>query len=185
MARLSHRISLCLSWVAAALLTAGPVQAQVAGSLGVAPPASAMTPVERVRGALAQAGITVCAPMIERAAAFLFENGQGNFTIQPLAPDVNRWPVVLTIKSQHPGNGTTRLTIVTIAPAGSCSGSYEQVITWQQNCDTLKSTVFSAFSAEKYLYRTVRQSEMSAGVQLYLMPVGTSGCVSVKKELLG
>jgi len=142
------------------------------------------TPADRVRAALAQAGITTCAPVLAQAAQFLFEDGEGNFTIQPLGRDANRFPVVLTIESAHASEGLTRLSIVTIAPAGSCSGSYEQTVTWTQSCDTVKRTVFAPFKDEKLLFRNVRLSELSPGVQLYLMPAGT-GCVSVKKELIG
>lgn len=180
----SSRIGVMIASCLGAVLCAAPVMGQVAGGLGVQPQPSVRTPVERVRAALAQAGITICAPMIERAAQFLFEDGEGNFTLQPLAAEVNRWPVVLTMESAHATQGRTRLTIVTIAPAGSCAGSYEQIITWPQNCDVLKSTVFAAFKSERPLFRNVRQSELSPGIQLYLMHSGT-GCVSVKKELIG
>ncbi|MFV0644860.1 MAG: hypothetical protein ACK5NN_10235 [Sphingomonadaceae bacterium] len=165
------------------LLPFASANAQVAGGLGTAPPPS-QSPADRVRTALAGAGITACAPAIERAARFLFEDGDGNFTIQPLAPDVNRWPVVLTMESRHAGEGGTRLSVVTIAPAGSCSGSYEQIISWSKSCDAVKSGVFADFKSERVLYQGVRQSELTPGIQLYLMPAG-NGCVSVKKELIG
>jgi hypothetical protein len=175
--------STLMAMVVICALGAAPLSAQVAGGMGAAP-APAQSPAERVRASLRQAGITVCAPVIDRAAQFLFEDGDGNFVIQPLSRDVNRTPVVLTMESAHPASGRTRLTVVTIAPAGVCSGSYEQVISWTQSCDVLKTTVFSAFRNERPLFRTVRQSELSPGIQLYLMPAGT-GCVSIKKELIG
>lgn len=173
-----------LSAVALAELVAAPLAAQgVASGLGVKRQA-AQSPVERVRSALSQAGISVCAPVLLTAAQFIFDAGDGDFSIQPLGPDVNRWPVVLTIESQHTAVGHNRLTVITIAPAGTCSGSYEQVITWPQSCQVLKSTVFADFKGERLFYRSVRTSELTAGIQLFLMPSGT-GCVSIKKELIG
>lgn len=169
----------------AALMPLHAVAAQgVASGLGVRSPASSVKPVDRVRAALQQAGATLCAWMIVRAADFLFEEGNGDFTLQPLGPDINRWPIVLTMESAHLKAGATRLTILTLAPAGTCSGSYQQIITWQQTCAVVKSTIFPSFLGEKPLYRSVRQSELTPGIQLYLMPAGT-GCVSVKKELIG
>lgn len=165
-------------------LPAGPLAAQgVARGIGIKP-GTAVPPIERVKAALAQAGVRACAPVVMQAADFLFENGEGDFTLQPLGPDANRWPVVLTIESAHAASGRTRLSILTLAPAGTCSGSYEQIITWPQTCAVLKTTVFAAFASERPLFRSVRQSELSPGIQLYLMPSGT-GCVSVKKELIG
>lgn len=171
-----------LALICAAMLTT-PSMAQVAGGMGFSQTPTQMAPADRVRAALNQAGITTCAPMIEKAAKFLFENGDGDFKLQPLGPDMNRWPIVMTMESNHAGPGSTRLTIVTIAPAGSCSGSYEQIITWAEKCDVLKSTVFAAYGDPKMLYRNVKQWELNPGNQLYLMAVGT-GCVSVKKELI-
>lgn len=168
------------------LITAAPsslVSQNVAGGLGIAPVAPA-TPADKLRSTLAGAGITTCAPIIAKAGEFLFEDGDGNFTVQPLGPDVNRWPVVVTIESSHRTTGVTRLTILTIAPAGTCAGSYQQTIAWPQSCDELKRTVFASFNAEKILFRSVRQSELTAGIQLYLFPA-SQGCVSVKKELIG
>lgn len=173
---------LTVSLALAATVMTAPAFAQVAGGLGA--PAPRASPAQRVRNALRQVGATACADTIARAADFLFEDGQGEFTLQPLGPDANRWPIVLTIESAHARSGATRLSIITIAPAGSCSGSYEQIITWPQSCAVLKTTVFAAFKSERPLFRTVRQSELTPGIQLYLLPAGT-GCVSVKKELIG
>lgn len=158
--------------------------AQVAGGLGVRNAPASLKPADRVREALRVAGVRACANVIGQAADFLFEDGTGEFTLQPLGPDANRWPVVLTIESAHAKSGTTRLTILTIAPAGSCSGSYEQIITWPQSCQALKTTVFATFTAQRPLFRNVQRSELTPGIQLYLMPSGT-GCVSIKKELIG
>lgn len=166
-----------------AILGAQMSQAQnVASGLGVTSQRK-LPPADRVRQALNQVGAQVCADIVYRAAQFLFEDGDGDFTLQPLGPDSNRWPIVLTIESAHPKQGTSRLTILTLAPAGSCSGSYTQIITWPQSCAIVKSTLFASFRNERPLFRTVKQSELTPGIQLYLMPSGT-GCVSVKKELI-
>lgn len=154
-----------------------------AGGLGVNAPVR-QTPVDRVKQALQQIGASVCADAVVRAANYIFEDGEGNFTIQPLGPDSNRWPIVLTMESHHKGgSAASRLTILTLAPAGTCSGSYEQIITWTQSCASVKSSFFSGFKNEHLLYQNVKLSELNAGIQLYLIPNG-AGCVSIKKELL-
>ena len=151
--------------------------------------AQAPTPVQRLNAAVQQLGIRACAPVFAQAGGFLFEDGRAEFVVQPLGPDVNRWPSVVTAESSHPG-GTpraprqTRLTTLIVAPAGSCSGLYQQVIYWPEPCTTLKTRVFAGFGAERPLLANVRQSEANPGLQLYLMPAG-AGCVSVKKELIG
>lgn len=161
-------------------------QAGVAGGFRtVAPP----SPAQRLDQAMAQIGLTRCLPVFQQAGPFLFESAPANFVVQPLGPDVNRWPTAVTIEGDHPATpktpAQTRLTTLIVAPAGSCSGLYQQVIYWPQPCATLKTRVFSAFTNDRLLLSKVRQSEANPGLQLYLMPAGTTGCVSVKKELIG
>jgi hypothetical protein len=165
-------------------LAAGSAVAQPAGSAGVAGSMgqAVQTPAARLAAALGQIGLTSCAAPVMRAAGFLFEDGEANFTIQPLGPDANRWPTVIVIEGAHAAMGKTRLTTLTVSPGVTCSGFYEQVIWWPTPCDKLKSTVFAAFGPPKLLLRDIQVSELNPAVQLYLEPAGT-GCTSVKKEM--
>lgn len=148
---------------------------------------NATTPIARLNSALAQLRLTACASVIQQAGAFIFETGEANFTVQPLGPDTNRWPTVVTIESSHATakGPQTRLTSLIVAPAGTCSGFYQQVIYWPETCAALKARVFAGFGPEKPLLGRVMASEANPGLQLYLTPAGPTGCVSVKKELIG
>ena len=178
-------VALAALSIASAPLAAAPPAAGVAGGFrsNVAPP------MQRLTAALAQIKLTVCATVFQQAGAFVFESGEANFTVQPLGPDANRWPTVVTIESVHAATPQTkgpqtRLTTLIVAPAGTCSGTYQQVIYWPESCTLLKARVFSDFKAEKPLLAKVLVSEANPGLQLYLTPAGP-GCVSVKKELIG
>ena len=139
----------------------------------------------RLNDAIRQINISTCAPAISEAAGFLFDRGDVQFVVQPLGPDANRWPTVVTSEGVHGEAKQTRLTTLIVAPAGSCSGMYQQVIYWTDSCPTVKQRVFTEFKDEKVFARNVRVSEANPGLQLYLMPAGPSGCVSIKKELIG
>lgn len=141
--------------------------------------------VARLKVALQQINMRTCAPTTLEAAEFIFDGSDAQFVVQPLGPDPNRWPTVLSAESSHGLKGDTRLTTLIVAPAGSCSGLYQQVIYWPQRCDVVKKEVFGAFSGEKVSSRNIRVSEASPALQLQLMPAGDSGCVSIKKELIG
>jgi hypothetical protein len=143
---------------------------------------AALSPAARLGAALGQIGMGACAGAVERAANFLFEDGDANFTVQPLGPDPNRWPTVIVIEGAHAAMGRTRLSTLTVSPGPSCSGFYEQVIYWDVPCDKLKATVFASFGSPHMILRNVQVSELNAGLQLYLMPSG-AGCTSVKKEM--
>ena len=184
---MSPKLRLPVGVLAGVALTVG---AQVALGQGVAGGFRLVdTPAQRLNAAVAQLGIGRCAPVFQQAGQFLFENGQAQFVVQPLGPDANRWPTAVTIEGSHPQAGKaipqTRLTTLIVAPAGSCSGLYTQVIYWSEACAALKTRVFKDFTNDRPLLARVRQSEANPGLQLYLMPAGAAGCVSVKKELIG
>lgn len=141
--------------------------------------------LSRLNASIKSINLSTCAPIISQAAQFLFDKGDVQFVVQPLGPDANRWPTVVTSEGANGDKQQTRLTTLIVAPAGSCSGLYQQVIYWPETCAAVKARVFADFKNEKPFLRNVRVSEGNPGLQLYLMPAGASGCVSVKKELIG
>jgi hypothetical protein len=185
---ISRRFGIPAGLFAGVALTLGAQIAfgQVAGGFR-----TAETPAQRLAAAVQQLGIVRCGPVLQQAGTFLIENAPAQFVLQPLGPDTNRWPTVVTMEGSHAVAGKpasaaqTRLTTMIVAPAGTCSGLYTQVIYWPEPCAALKSRVFAAYANERPLLSRVRQSELNPGLQLYLMPAGTGGCVSVKKELIG
>lgn len=168
---------------ASALIVGGIAVAQT-GGVGAAFRAPSYA-LARLNDAIRQLNVKACGPTISEAAGFLFERGDVQFIVQPLGPDVNRWPTVVTSEGTHGDTKQTRLTTLVVAPAGSCSGLYQQVIYWPQSCAAVKAKVFADFKGEKVFARNVRVSEANPGLQLYLMPAGATGCVSIKKELIG
>ena len=170
--------------VAATSLVVSGVAVAQSGGVGAAfraPPDA----LARLNAGLKSINLATCAPVFSQAAAFLFDRGDVQFVIQPLGPDANRWPTVVTSEGINGDKPQTRLTTLIVAPAGSCSGLYQQVIYWPESCASVKTRVFADFKAEKLFLRNVRVSEANPGLQLYLMPAGAAGCVSVKKELIG
>jgi hypothetical protein len=168
---------------AVSLVISGVAVAQ-SGGVGAAfraPPDA----LARLNASIKSINLNTCAPIISQAAAFLFDRGDVQFVVQPLGPDANRWPTVVTSEGANGEKQQTRLTTLIVAPAGSCSGLYQQVIYWPESCTAVKARVFADFKNEKAFLRNVRVSEANPGLQLYLMPAGAAGCVSVKKELIG
>ena len=169
---------------ATALLVASIAVAQgVSGGLR-GPTITAASPMGRLITALQQIHLTSCAPVFTQAANFLFEDGQVQFIVQPLGRDANRWPTVVTSEGIHGAKPQTRLSTLIVAPAGTCSGMYQQVIYWPESCASVKARVFAEFKSEHQLLQNVRVSEASPALQLFLMPAGPTGCVSIKKELI-
>ena len=183
MTRRSNRLSPLLAFALLAASAANaapppPPPSNVAGGMSAQGP----SPEDRLADALRQIGMTQCVASVQRAAHFLFEDGEANFSVQPLGPDANRWPTVIVIEGAHATAGRTRFSTLTVAPGPACSGLYEQVIAWPTPCAELKTTTFAAYANAKIILRNVQVSELNPGLQLYLMPSG-AGCVSIKKEL--
>jgi hypothetical protein len=164
-------------------------RAQTSGVAGGFRAPAAQGTVQRMMVALNQIGLRACSRVFAEAGQFLFENAPVQFVIQPLGTDTNRWPTVITAEGSHtiPGSATpqTRLTTLVVAPAGTCSGLYNQVIYWPEPCAAVKKRVFAGFNGDKPLLSRVTVSEANPGLQLYSMPAGPTGCVTVKKELIG
>ncbi len=184
MSRRSNRLSpfLAVAVLASGSAGAAPPPAAAASNVAGGMSAGAPSVEDRLAGALQQIGMTQCAASVQRAAHFLFEDGEANFTVQPLGPDANRWPTVIVIEGAHAAAGRTRFSTLTVAPGPGCAGLYEQVIAWPTPCAELKATTFSAYANAKVVLRNVQVSELNPGLQVYLMPSG-AGCVSIKKEL--
>ena len=183
------RIVMTGAAAAAAVALVATSSAQTAGGGVAGGFRSTATAIQRLMSAVSQLRLTSCAPVFQQAGGFLFGNADVQFVVQPLGPDTNRWPTVVTAEGNYPmkagAPNQTRLTTLVVAPAGTCSGLYSQVIYWPEPCASLKTRVFGAFTNDRPLLARIRQSEASAGLQLYLMPAGANGCVSVKKELIG
>ena len=169
--------------LALSALTAASAQ-QPTGVAGGMPPASAGA-LERLAGVLTQVGMTTCAGHVLRAAKFLISDGEANFVVQPLGPDANRWPTVITIEGAHADTGRTRFSTLTVSPNGqACAGFYEQVITWPQTCAALQGSVFADYKSPQPLLRSVAVSQLNPAVQVHLVPGANGvGCTSVKREL--
>lgn len=192
--RISGR-TLAAAAAALAVTTAGIAWAQGMGAQGAGGVAggfrSVITPIQELMTALSQIRLTACAPVFQQAGQFLFEDGQARFTVQPLGMDANRWPTAVTMETRHRvANAAgapaeqTRLTTLVVAPAGTCSGLYNQVIYWPEPCAKVKARVFGAFAGERPMLRDVKRSEANPGLHVHLMPAG-AGCVSMKQELIG
>lgn len=180
-AALAAALAIALAPTPAGLAQQPGTQTGVAAGMGAKP----ASPADDLADAFVKIGLTRCASKAQRAANFVFEDGAAAFTVQPLGPDANAWPTVITIESAHaPAGSPPRFSTVTIAPGPGCAGFYEQIIAWPNPCEELARTVFAGFSATRRLYRQVQVSELNAGLQLYLLPqAGGRGCTSIKREL--
>ena len=149
----------------------------VAGNIGSMPGSTE----QRLADSLNSIGMTRCTTRAVQVGRFLIEGSDANFIVQPLGPNGDMWPTVITMESSHPSNGTTRLSMISISP--NCAGFYQQTIYWNQPCAVLRSGTFAAFTGTRRLLANVTFGELDAATQLYLLPAGPQGCVSVKKEL--
>jgi hypothetical protein len=141
-----------------------------------------LAPIDRLTQQLTKAGVKRCLPIVQAVGKFLIENGEAAFIVKSLGANGDTSPVMVTTESSHRSLGTTRYSTLTVVPAESCAGYYEQSIYWAQACAAVRTTNFANFPPPKALQKNILTSAASPTVSLYLMPAG-QGCVSIKKEI--
>lgn len=73
---------------------------------------------------------------------------------------------------------------VSVAPRwNGCSGQYEGVAYWQNNCAEVASKGFSQLKPVGVVQKAIQVLQGPGTMQVFLMSAGT-GCVSIKKEVL-
>jgi len=167
-----------------ALLLAGPVLAQApqpqkngANQARTAPPLNA------IASAAAKSGVSKCLGRINQVTGFVTANSQSGtyLFVSPSQPD--RSMVSANIEIQT--NNALTLASTSFAPTGSdgCSGVYEAVTYWAENCDLVSAKGFPQLKKMGVIQRHVQVLQGDGTMRMFLMPAG-QGCISIKKEVI-
>ena len=109
-----------------------------------------------------------CAPVFNQAGAFLFEDAAAQFVS-------SRWARHQSLadrrddRGEHPVAGRAAAAAQTpaddagIAPAGTCSGIYNQVIYWPEPCPAIKARVSRATPATARCWRASARARRTPG----------------------
>lgn len=133
-----------------------------------------------------QGGVLSCITRINQVASFLTGNGQSGaflFT-QAKAPDQSLFSFSLEVAA--PGSPVAYAS-GSFAPnqANGCGAMYETVTYWEQRCEEVARKQFPGLKVGAPLYKNVLVVDGGQTMRVFLLPAGKSGCVAIKKELVG
>lgn len=131
-----------------------------------------------------RSGLARCIPRIRQITSFVTANSQhgGYIFVAPATPDKRIASVVLEVQS----GAQTAYVNTGFAPGqgqSECSGFYESITYWNNNCEAVATQTFKSFKRAKALRQSIMMLENGPNVRVFLMPAAT-GCVAIKKEMV-
>jgi len=141
--------------------------------------------VNLITQAAVASGVLACAARVDQVAKFLTSGVPGNFWLFLPA----------TARDQHIVSASIEVDTKEVpaayasadfAPgmANGCGAIYESVVYWAEKCDEVAAKQFAALPKGKNLGKLIRSLDAGDGARVFLMPAGSGGCISVKKQLL-
>ena len=130
-------------------------------------------------------GVLACASRVDQVAKFLTGGVPGNFWLFLPATARDQHIVSASIEV-----GTKEVPAAyasaDFAPgmANGCGAIYESVVYWPEKCSEVASKHFTALPKGQNLGKLIFSLDAGNGARVFLMPAGSGGCVSIKKELL-
>jgi hypothetical protein len=176
-------LAVVLFFAFSAPLSAQQVSSETTASApSQAPPDSSPNAMTR---AVVQRGMLSCAARVEQVTRFLgFGPQAGGYLIPPPAPtDQRLFSLQLEVSAGATANSFVDMSF---APqqANGCGATYQSVTYWPQSCETVGSQHFANFKPSKALVRDVAVLDVAPLTKVFLMKAGTSGCISIKKEIV-
>jgi hypothetical protein len=181
------------SWVFAVvgllmLLHWQPSSAQPAkpeSAVGEPAQASVQSGPNAMSQAVFQRGMLSCAARVEQVTKFLgFGPQAGGHLMPPPAPaDQRLFSLQLEVPAGAAGNSFVDMSFAP-GQANGCGATYQTVTYWPQNCEAVGSQQFANFKPSQALVRDVTVLAIGPLTKVFLMKAGTTGCISIKKEIV-
>jgi hypothetical protein len=192
----SHKLSWYWTPLVALTLTSAmaqnpprPASAASAATPQAAPQTSTQTPgsgaPNPVTLAAAQQGVLSCSSRINQVVTALgvTESSGGTWLLPLTQQDQRLAPLALEVPTTLGGSAYIS---ATFAPnqANGCGASYDAVFYWPKNCDELAKQSFVGLKNLGRLKNDIAVLDGGANIRIFLMPAGSTGCVSIKRELV-
>jgi hypothetical protein len=132
-----------------------------------------------VAQAAKKAGVVECLERVHQVANFLTTgNAQSGATLSIPPQNPNERIVSAAFEIQTPQ--VLSYASADFAPlAGGCEGTYEAVVYWDNNCDTVANKAFAQFKRANMIKNNIMTLQgSSTQLRVFLMPAG-SGCVTI------
>lgn len=150
-----------------------------------APPPPASGAINLITQAAVASGVLACAARVDQVAKFLTSGVPGNFWLF-LPATARDQHIVSTSIEVDTKEVPAAYASADFAPgmANGCGAIYESVVYWQEKCDEVTAKHFAGLPKGKNLGKLIRSLDAGDGARVFLMPAGSGGCISIKKQLL-
>jgi hypothetical protein len=147
------------------------------------PPAGGV--ISPITQAAVASGVLACAGRVDQVAKFLTAGVPGNFWLF-LPATARDQHIVSTSIEVATKEVPVAYASADFAPgmANGCGAIYESVVYWPGKCAEIAAKNFSGLPKGKNLGKLIRSLDAGGGARVFLMPAGSDGCISIKKELL-
>jgi pyruvate/2-oxoglutarate dehydrogenase complex dihydrolipoamide acyltransferase (E2) component len=132
--------------------------------------------------AAAQQGVLSCSARINQVVTALgvTESAGGTWLLPSEQQDQRLAPLALEVPTTLAGSAYIS---ATFAPnqANGCGASYDAVFYWPQSCDEVTKQSFVGLKSLGRMKKDIAVLDGGANIKIFLMPAGTSGCISIKR----
>ena len=137
-----------------------------------------------VTQAAVQKGVLNCAGRINQVVNFLGFNAKAGAVLMtpPVEPDSRLIPIAMEI----PFEGGVAYASASFAPnqANGCGATYDSVVYWPLACDKVQERQFKTLKVIGNIGKEIKILDIGEGIKFFLMPAGSDGCISIKKEVV-
>ena len=151
------------------------------------PPAPALVqPLTPYTIGAQRSGLTTCVPRINQVTSFLVAQ-QPNSGIVLTSPnrDANLTLSASIMEIQIEANASSFVSAIFTPKAdGSCAATYDAISYWNGTCTQVANGSFATLKPSGPLLKQINMLDGGPTLKVFLMPIGPSGCLSIKKELI-
>ncbi len=155
----------------------------LAPSLALAQPppvdTAASTPLTRTA---AQAGLLSCAARIEQVSRFLGAGNQMAFQLSLPQPPRDLRMAGAAMEITPPAGASSYASAQFAAAGRGCDAIYQTVTYWPAPCAEIAATRFPGQAPGLPLGPAITTLELGGNARIFLMPAGTTGCISIKTD---
>lgn len=135
--------------------------------------------------AAAQQGVLACSGRINQVVNALGVTDKSGVALllPPAQQDQRLVPLALEMPTTL---GSSAYISATFAPnqANGCGASYDAVVYWPKSCDEVTQQSYASLKLLGRLKKDIVMLDGGANIKVFLLPAGTAGCISIKREVL-
>ncbi len=129
-------------------------------------------------------GVQQCAPMIQTISNFIGIN-PGAGAVVFVAPQQGNQRVSSFSMEVVTADKATAYASASFTPyTQGCGAVYDAVSYWPDSCDAVAKKQFKEGKPQGKVSRNIQVLQLEGTGRVFLMPAGSSGCVSIKKEVV-